>query len=237
MKILAFFGSDLDPVTGPEFLRKSNREGYTLLALDSGAMAAATAAGLDYSLMEDWLSPDTILRAIEDAAVCETGWYEPARDQFTVDGICWPELDMLAMHWFWRTAMIAQAASTEFRRLQIEELRFFGRHFARPATLTERSEVWNALWKYELRESALQLRSRERREAPLKRELLSRAVTRLRSLVGNPSGNKSGAEQVVREGSIMLMIAQMDTHRTWPLIEDLSRQFPAEWQVWQAGPI
>jgi hypothetical protein len=236
MKILAFFGSDLDPVTGPEYLLKSNREGYALLALDSGAMAAATSAGLDYTLMEDWLSPETILRAIEDAAACETGWYEPARDEFTADGICWPELDLLAMHWFWRTAMIAQAASTEFRRLQIEELRFFGRHFARPAALTERSEVWNALWKYELRERAVQLRSRERRETRIRRELLSRAVTRLRSLVGNPGGNQSGAEQVVREGSIILMLAQLDTHRTVPLIEDLSRQFPGRVAGVAGGP-
>ena len=236
MKVLAFFGSDLDPVTGPEFLLKSNREGYALLALDSGAMAAATAVGLDYTLMEDWLSPETILRAIEDAALCETGWYEPARDEFTVEGICWPELDLLAMHWFWRTAMIAQAASREFRRRRIDELRFFGPRFARPAALTERSEVWNALWKEEFRERAVELTSRERRETPLRKELLSRAATRLRSLVGNTAGHPSGAEQVVREGSIILMLAQLDTHRTLPLVEDLSRHFPGRVAGVAGGP-
>ena len=236
MKVLAFFGSDLDPVTGPEFLLKSTREGYALLALDSGAMAAATAVGLDYTLMEDWLTPETILRAIEDAALCETGWYQPARDEFTVEGICWPELDLLAMHWFWRTAMIAQAASREFRRRRIDQLRFFGPRFARPAALTERSEVWNALWKEELRERAVELTSRERRETPLRKELLSRAATRLRSLVGNTAGHPSGAEQVVREGSIILMLAQLDTHRTLPLVEDLSRHFPGRVAGVAGGP-
>ncbi len=236
MKVLAFFGSDLDPVTGHEFLRKSSREGYTLLALDSDAMASAAGAGLDYTLMDDWVSPEAMLRAIEDAAICETGWYEPARDEFTVDGICWPECDLLAMHWFWRTAMIAQLASKEFSRRQIEELKFFGRHFARPAALTERSEVWNALWKDELRERAVELRSRERRKKTQKTELLSRAFTRLKSLVGKSGRNPSGGERVVREGSIILMLAQLDMHRTVPVIEELSQHFPGRVAGVTGGP-
>ena len=90
LKVLAFFGSDLESVTGPDFLKKSHRDGYTLLALDSDAMAAAAGVGLDYTLMDDWLGPEQILRCIERAALCETGWYEQQLTFLSlVQRVCW----------------------------------------------------------------------------------------------------------------------------------------------------
>jgi len=234
--MLAFFGSDLEPATGSEFLLKSNREGYALLALDSGAMATAAAVGMDYTLMEDWLSPQTILRAIEDAALCETGWYEPARDEFTVDGICWPEVDHVAMMWFWQNVTLAEAFAKAFVDNEGSELKIFGNRFRRPAVFTDPSDAGNAIWKHELDMKVVELK----RGALLPENLLSQIrnnlFRRIRGLLGRSTGSAQDAVSASLEGSIVLVLGQLEARRFTHVAQNLLERFPGRVAAALGGP-
>ena len=236
LKALAFFGSDLDPVTGPDFLRKSNREGYTLLALDSDAMATAAAVGLDYTLMDDWLSPETILRAIEDAAICETGWYEPARDEFTADGICWPEVDHVAMMWFWQNVTLAEAFAKAFADRDGRELKIFGNRFRRPAVFTDPSDACNAIWKHELDTKVVELKRGGLFPDDLLSQIRDNLFRRIRGLLSGSTGSAQGRDSAFLEGSIVLVLGQLEARRFTHVAQDLLRRFPGKVAAALGGP-
>ncbi len=234
--MLAFFGSDLDPVTGHEFLRKSSREGYSLLALDSGAMAAAAGAGLDYTLMEDWLGPEKILCAVEDAALCETGWYQPARDEFTVDGICWPEFDHVAMMWFWQNVMLAEAFAKAFIGRDGRELKIFGERFRRAAVFTDPSYVCNAVWKDELGAKVVELKRGRLFPENLLTQIRDNAFRRIRGLLGRSAESAQDTVSDFLEGSIVFLLGQLEARRFTHIAEDLLKRFPAKVAAVLGGP-
>jgi hypothetical protein len=236
VKILAYFGSDLDPVTGPEFLLKSNREGYTLLALDSGAMAAAVAAGLDYTLMEDWLSPESILRGIEDAAACETGWYEPARDEFTVDGICWPEFDHAAMMWFWQNVTLAEAFARVFTDREGRELKIFGNRFRRAAVFNDSSDAFNAIWKHELDAKVVELKRGGLFPENLLSQIRENSFRRLRGLLSRSTGSTQELASTFLQGSIVLVLGQLEARRFTHIAQNLLERFPGRVAAALGGP-
>jgi hypothetical protein len=236
MKVLAFFGSDLHPTTGREFLLKFSQKGYTLLALDSDAMAAATAVGLDYTLMDNWLGPEKILKALEDATLCESEWYEPARHEFTTDGICWPEFDHVAMMSFWQNVMIAEASAKSFIDKGCRELRFFGNRFRRPAVFTASSDVCNIVWQYELGEKAVEIkRGRLLPETPLA-QIRDNVFRRIRGLIGKSGISSRVEDPAFLEESIVLVLGQLEALRFRGIVGDLAKSFPGKVAAVLGGP-
>ena len=236
MKVLAFFGSDLDPSAGSDFLQRSCREGYALLALDSDAMAAATQAGLNYTLMDDWVKADKILRAVEDAAACETGWYEPARDEFTVDGICWPEIDHVAMMWFWQNAMMAEEFGKAFVDRRDRELKVFGHRLPRPAVFTDPSDVCNVFWKKELPGKTVEVHRSWRLPKGIVQEFRRKASRRIRGLVGRSVAPKPDQDLIFLEGSVVLVLGQLEARRFAHVVTDMRRHLPEKAAAVLGGP-
>ena len=149
-KILAYFGSDLGLRNGPDFLKKKHEQGYGLLALDSDAMALASRAGVPYSLLDDWLEPETIVRAIDLAQECGSRWYESARHEFTVDGICLPQVDRCSMDKFWQDAMLALELARKIRGSDCHEFRYFTNPFPCAGVALNGSDICGRLWRAEL---------------------------------------------------------------------------------------
>jgi len=124
-KLVLFFGTDLIGRNGPRFLRRAHQRGYKLVALDSSAMAWATKAVLPYTVIDDWLEPERFVSALETAVDCERNWFEPARDEFTVDGICWPDIDRYTTNWFWQNAILSLELAEAFKTRGCNDFIFF----------------------------------------------------------------------------------------------------------------
>lgn len=148
--LLAYFGSDLALRNSVRYLRKANASGYALLALDSHAMALATRAQVPYTLLDDWLDPETIVNSVQVARDCGTRWFEPARGEFTVDGVCLPELDRYNMDWFWQDAFLSLELASKVKSAGITKFKFFGNLFPRAAILHAASDVCSRTWQAEL---------------------------------------------------------------------------------------
>jgi len=148
-KLFLFFGSDVKG-KGPAFLQDTCRKGYTLLALDTPAVGLAAMSKVPFTLIDDWLDSASIAQARKDAAECEQKWYEAARDEFTSDGICWPEVDHRAMHWFWADTLLADVLLRALRTRGCRVLGFFRHSTRRPKLYYCLSDIYSALWETEL---------------------------------------------------------------------------------------
>ncbi|MEM4725270.1 MAG: hypothetical protein QXP01_09680 [Candidatus Hadarchaeum sp.] len=152
-KLFAFWGSDVKD-QGGQVLQEVFDKGYTLLALDVPAIGAAAEARIPYTTTDDWIDPETMYRVKQDAVLCESSWFRSARDKFTANGVCWPEFDHHAMHWFWLDAMLALELAQVFRARELEELGFSRAYLARPALYYYLSDIVTGLWMAELGHSA-----------------------------------------------------------------------------------
>ena len=139
-----FFGEDL-LTRDQEFLQSKQHEGYSLLALDSGAIEACERAGIPYRLGEDWIGSRRFSNALISAFETSRNWYEPERDAFTTHGICWPELDQTRMLHFWQNIVLSLELTTEFERQGVRELTVFRNKKLSPGNIHHRSDAWNIL--------------------------------------------------------------------------------------------
>jgi tetratricopeptide (TPR) repeat protein len=122
-KLLAFFGNEADDSSLPgidNFLRR----GYSLLAIDSIAMMFARKADILYSTIENWVDPDVLFRCGILAMEHEVSWYQMRREDFTAEGICWPEFDRYAMSIFWTEVTAASLFMEEFLQKGGEDIQF-----------------------------------------------------------------------------------------------------------------
>ena len=61
-RVLVYFGSNFKK-RSPTILNRAVKNGYTLITLDSKAISIAIAQNLQFSLIEDWLTADEIIKA------------------------------------------------------------------------------------------------------------------------------------------------------------------------------
>lgn len=236
MKVIAYFGSDLRPGNGHQILTKAHRNGYTLLALDSQAVLQAVSAGLEYTVLEDWISPENILRAMHEAEYCETGWFEPGREYFTVDGLCWPEFDHVAMRWFWQDAVVAGKLACAFNERRVKKLTVFANYFSHPAVLTERSDAAVGMLKSEFEGETITLKRPGWRPGELWKGLRGQAYARLRGLLGkSSSSSKAIAPDFIRD-SLVLVLGQLEAVRFSGVMRELSISFGDRLVAVAGGP-
>lgn len=105
---VAFFGGGRFG-SAPGDLAAAAAAGAALLALDAPAIASTLRSGVPCVTADDLLSREEWIEVRRLAARCGELWYEGARELFTVDGVCWPEIDREAMYWFWLDVLAAQA--------------------------------------------------------------------------------------------------------------------------------
>lgn len=116
-KILIFFGRDIKKI---DVLKKYAADGYILLPLDSRALLWVSKANLSYTIIDDWISSEERLNAIENATQCGKKWYEFGRHEFTQEGICWPDYDREAMYFFWIEICLANAIAQKIKEKYIQ---------------------------------------------------------------------------------------------------------------------
>jgi hypothetical protein len=225
-KILAFFGSDLARGKPHRFLTKAFKDGFALLALDSDAMASVHDANLPCRVIEDYLDPEEAYQAHVQANECRLSWFDAARQEFTIDGICWPELDTGVMRHFWSNATHALALARLFRSRGIQALRFF-RHFSPLTQIGQvKSDTCGVLWEAELPGIARSLITFEQLHTSLFFSSLQRALRRF-----SPPSQSSGASGTQQtsfpKGGVFLVTGPNEALRFGDLLGRLSEQFPA----------
>ncbi len=107
-KVFAFYGFDLE--NGPKSLLKERYEKeFTILALDIPAIGIAVQSGVPYTIIDDWLDDNDFEKALADAEFCEKNWFSDAKEEFTIEGICWPEYDHWDLSFFWKEFFLSRA--------------------------------------------------------------------------------------------------------------------------------
>jgi len=120
-KIFTFFGSDIKKFN---ILKTYSEKGYSLLPLDTSAISLFQKSEIPYRTIDDYIESKERCVAIEKAEICEKNWFESARNEFTYDGICWPDLDRRAMHLFWADICLAHTLGSCFKKNSIQKLIF-----------------------------------------------------------------------------------------------------------------
>jgi hypothetical protein len=228
-KLLAFFGSDLKG-KGVKLLQRANSKGYTLLALDAYAVGLAATASVPYTLIDAWVDSTAMLQAREKAAECEQKWFDTAREEFTVDGVCLPEFDHHAMHWFWADVMLAMALEEAFRACGVQEVRFFRSHSRRPAVYYSPSDAHSSLWEAELPGIAKSYK-------PPMTLVWYRVLRYTRSRVGkvvrvirrwSTKESSAGSHPSALRGKVVLAFNPGEFHRFTPIIRQLCENLPGK---------
>ncbi len=234
-KILAFFGSDLARGRAHRFLRKAHKAGFTPLVLDSAAMALACEAEVPWRVIEDYVDPEDVSQAQAQAEEGRRTWFEAARDEFTADGVCWPELDTGAMRYVWGNATLALALARSFRSLGIRELRFF-RHFSPRAQIGPgKSDICGLLWEAELPGVARPFITFEQLQAASVFDAAMRALRRLSNRMRARTVSDVQGPVLPAEG-LFLVTGPNEALRFCHSLTRLSGEFPDQMAIALIGP-
>jgi hypothetical protein len=233
-KILCLAGSDLDPAAAKHALIRAHRDGYTIFAMDSAAVEAAVKGGVPYTVLEDWVDAGTIGRVFEVADSCRTNWFEAGREWFTVEGVCWPELDHVVMREFWQDVIMAEALAEVFSARGCGELAVFGSRLPAPAIGGETRDVRNAVFKA-LLPGKVAIRHRG---ALLDREWLQSVCSKVVQRVSTRSAPKPLRDDPpIPDKSVVLVIGHLEAFRFRHVVEQLREAFPGRIGVVMGGPV
>ncbi len=217
------------PCTGQSspLFEKSVQKGFTPLALDSAAMAAAYEAEVPCRVIEDYLDPDDVYQALVQADESRRSWFEAARDEFTPEGVCWPELDTGAMRHFWSNATLALALARSFRSLGIQEFRFF-RHFSPRTQISyAKSDTCGVLWEAELPGVARPLVTFEQLHSVRVVDTAKRALRRFSNRL-RARGVSGDRETTLPANGLFLITGSNEAHRFSDMLSHLSGEFPGQ---------
>lgn len=237
-KVLAVFGPDLAGTRTDFLVKKVKQEQFHIVALDSLAMGIAGEAGLPYTVIDDWLAPETILQAERDALLGERSWFEPAREEFTVDGICWPEVDQFVMRGFWAQSMMALALGRAFQERGCRLLSFFSSYFPRPAIVWSLSDIAGTLWQTQSWEKIEKIKTFALTDTDLKLGALwKKVVMRLRSRLAKrqESQSRSTAVSPVLHDKIVVVAAYAQKDRYAHTVNQLRDHFPGKVAIVMPG--
>lgn len=148
-KLFVFSGADLYSFE-ENFLEELQIKGFGFLAIDVKAMEFASLHNFPYTIINDWLDTKTMLEIQEIAWDCENNWYTPVREEFTSNGVCWPEFDHVAMQWFWLDAITSLKLADAFRKRGIKELLIIKQKKPVPVVFFIGCGVHQTIWEKEL---------------------------------------------------------------------------------------
>jgi hypothetical protein len=235
-RVLAFFGSDLAFRNSYRFLRRASERGYTLLALDSAAMALATRSDVPYVLVDEVLDAEAIASALKKGDECARNWFQDAREEFTVDGVCWPDIDHIAMRWFWPNVMIALELATALKIKDCREFSFFGNLLRRPSVLFLRSDACNTLWAAEFQRKAT---SRRIIVPPIHRFFgpgIRKLLARMGRTANAPVERGADSSSLLPQGGVIVVMGPGEEYRFTHVLSQLKGCFPDQVGVVIASP-
>ena len=199
-------------------------------------MALASEAETPYRVVDDFVDAEAVKEALDENDECALHWFESARDDFTVDGICWPEVDWASMGYFWRNVRLATKLADAFKKTGIQEFRFF-RHFSpRPQIGPSKSDVCSVLWEAELPGISRPLISFEELRLSRFTQSVKRACRRLVYRMGKPAAPASSNTPRVSPGGILVVMASVEALRFTNLLRLLAKHFPGETSVAMTAP-
>jgi len=235
-KVALFFGTDLVGRNGPRFLRRTHQRGYRLVALDSSAMALATRVGAPYTVIDDWLEPERFVSALETAIDCERNWFKPAREEFTVDGICWPDIDRYTTNWFWQNAILSLELVEAFKTRGCNDFIFFRNFFRRASIWNGGSDVCNAIWESELPGKVNLLIRREPLHPRFWSDTVAAGLKRVGALFKKPGAKASFSALPFPVESLALVLGYEEALRLNHIVEQLKADFPGRVAAVMGGP-
>ncbi|MBI5252666.1 MAG: hypothetical protein HY912_24485 [Desulfomonile tiedjei] len=227
-KILAFFASDLILRRPSEFLRRASRSGYTLLPLDSPAIVLAANADLPYVTLEEILDPEIVLKALSLAEESNTAWFEPAKEEFSVNGLCLPAVDRNTMIFFWQEVMLALELAAEIKRRKFSEFMFFKNLMPSAKVAFKRSDVSSALWHRELPGIVRPLIRAQLLAPGYWRPLLHTTSEKLKESVRRSHTASDHEPCSVPQNAVFVVMGPQETHRFSHVLEQLCQRFPGK---------
>jgi hypothetical protein len=220
--VFACLGSDLDR-RGLAHLQRAHDAGATVLALDSSAAGAVHTAGLPFTLSDDWLDTAARRRMLEITAACSNGWYQPAREQFTVDGVCWPAIDAVMMSGFWQEYCLQLCLAEVMTAGGVEQLTFFRPAGRRPSFFRSPADTFGAFWEAALGDALELTVLRPSARASAERSQATRAMAKARrSLEALRHGSLRPASREVVEGALVLAVGEDEGARFAPVVRELT---------------
>jgi hypothetical protein len=224
MRLITAFGSDLIEVGGADFLRRRHKQGYELLAFDAKASVLAVQTGLPFHTLSSFLTDSDIGEALQQAELCRWNWYAPGQEEFTVAGICWPQIDGDAMRWFWWDSMLSLKLAEAIKKVHVQRLLCIRHLCRRPGIRDARSDVLNVILKTRLPGITSEILPRPFLElgqwASLLRRTAKRAFDPMVASQDAPVRSRRCAK-----GGVALVIAMGELHRFRRLIHDLSKRY------------
>jgi len=224
MKLVAAFGSDLAEVGGADFLRRRRKQGYELLAFDAKASVLAVKEGVPVHTLSSFLTGDDVGQALQQAKESQRNWFAPGREEFTVAGICWPQVDGEAMRWFWWDAMLSLKLADALKRARVDRLLCIRHLCRRPGIRDARSDAVNVILKTQLPRITSELQPSWFLEPGQWEDLLRRTATRAFGLACK-SNIAAVHGRGCAGGGVALVMAIGELHRFRRLINDLSKRY------------
>ncbi|MGE4538347.1 MAG: hypothetical protein AB7D37_14825 [Desulfovibrio sp.] len=121
------------------------RQGYVILALDMRAIDFARRASFPYVCMDAFLDVEALFRLTVLANHYGQRWYQEHKALFTMEGVCWPELDRDTMYFFWRETVAAAGFMEAFLAGGGRDVAFLSENPRIPALFYYRSTVWRSV--------------------------------------------------------------------------------------------
>ncbi len=134
------------------------------------------------------------------------------------------------MMWFWQNVTLAEAFAKAFADREGRELKIFGNRFRRPAVFTDPSDAGNAIWKHELDTKVVELKRGGLFPENLFSQIRNNLFRRIRGRLSSSTGSAQGRASAFLEGSIVLVLGQLEARRFTHVAQDLLRAFPGRSQ-------
>jgi hypothetical protein len=227
--VLPFFGSEIKNRFTQLRLR-SLAEDYILLPLNIEAIDYVVSAGVDYTLIDDWLKAVTFSDAYQQAQLLEKSWFKPAQENLTARDICWPAFDYRAMQKFWHSFTLAFALA-EVIKSQGLRLSFIPPLEKRAFVKFGQPDIYPYIWKTVLGDSAETLKLTKSSTdliKPLKkicRKIISlpkNTFEKIENLMLQPNRCPDFKEKIV------VAVDFFELFRFIPLIRELEKRYPGE---------
>jgi len=215
-KLFAFFGTDIEGYPD-DLLYKLFLEDYFIIALDSKAIEYASKFPIPFTIITDWINTDDLLKIKDNAWHCEVNWFQENRDGFSINEICWPEIDHNAMHYFWLDALLSLRLSEIFIRCDVKELLLIDQNRAVPMVYYIEGSVCKSIWLNELKGRVRFIESK-RIESPIQTRYI--IPNHIKPLLYSP--------KEFLNDKIVFFASGIEIGRSKDLIQDLISSFPKQ---------
>jgi len=218
-KLFMFFGADIKNY-GLRVLEDSYLDGYTLMPLDSSAIGYINNVHLPFTLIDDYIGTESFIHARKLAFDYEENWFKSVQDYFTLNSVCWPELDRDAMFWFWRNTLLTFKIAEAFVEKNGNKIKYFQNAVLRPSLYYYRSDTHAVVLNQLLKEKTVPIVTTSTRKYSYEYGFTDGSI-----LFDNYTHTMNIFDYSILSNKIVLAINQGEFHRFKIVIDHLSKSF------------